>query len=162
MLTHRVEWGSDWIAGVVTSRRQAFNSEGAAKTVYRVLDDATAQHRSQASWHDLCEVHWRTLPAQAVAFRLPSHPPVGLLSPPHFLSFLLCHLAYCPTVTSPYSISSVAGRRQLWGRVAIAYASGLHAIYLFPFLVCWRLRMPRRAVLLYRLGASAQRPEWAE
>ncbi|KAL1514731.1 hypothetical protein AB1Y20_003818 [Prymnesium parvum] len=56
-----VEWGDEWFAGVITSRKQGLNSEGRPATIYRVLYDATPLHRAQATWHDLTEVHWRVL-----------------------------------------------------------------------------------------------------
>ncbi|KAL3908740.1 MAG: hypothetical protein SGPRY_009677 [Prymnesium sp.] len=46
-------------SGVVTSRRQGFNSAGNDATVYNVLYDATPQYAAHASWHDLSEVSWR-------------------------------------------------------------------------------------------------------
>ncbi|KAL1495579.1 hypothetical protein AB1Y20_016940 [Prymnesium parvum] len=55
----RVEWGDEWYAGIVTSRKQGLNSNGASATLHRVLYDATARHRATACWHDFCEVNWR-------------------------------------------------------------------------------------------------------
>ncbi|KAL1504085.1 hypothetical protein AB1Y20_010495 [Prymnesium parvum] len=55
----RVQWGDEWFAGVVTSRRQGLNSAAAPATLHRVLYDATAHHRATACWHDLAEVNWR-------------------------------------------------------------------------------------------------------
>lgn len=56
-----VQWGDEWFAGVVTSRRRGVNTEGKEAWLYRVLYDATALHSAHAAWHDLSEVAWRAL-----------------------------------------------------------------------------------------------------
>jgi len=59
-----VEWGTEWFAGILTSSKQGLSSASLPATIYRVLYDATAQHRAQSCWHDLTEVHWRALPTR--------------------------------------------------------------------------------------------------
>ena len=54
-----VQWGEEWYAGVVTSRKRGANSEGVDAMLHRVLYDAAGAWHATQYYHDFDEVRWR-------------------------------------------------------------------------------------------------------
>ena len=54
-----VEWGDEWYAGVVTSRKRGLSTAGADAMLYRVLHDAAGEWEATHYYHDFAEERWR-------------------------------------------------------------------------------------------------------
>ena len=54
-----VEWGDEWYAGVVASRKRGLNTAGEDAMLYRVLYDAAGEYEAAHYYHDFAEERFR-------------------------------------------------------------------------------------------------------